>query len=191
MIGNFSQPRWFSLFHFFGVATGIITLSLTCRTSATFCRFSLLSFARFALPRRKWSTAQAKRKILAKCRLCSRPILAVLELTVKTIKWWRGMGKAKTLYTGQNAWKNSRKPELKPKKTPENPTPYPFIYHFTKKVPLSTPCLELCILFDCCKSMHCFSFFFFFYIEINLKNSLYTDVVLFFFSFLPPDTGSQ
>ena len=29
--------------------------------------------------------------------------------------------------------------------------------------------------------MHCF-----FYIEINLKNILYTDVVLFFFSFLTP-----
>ena len=32
---------------------------------------------------------------------------------------------------------------------------------------------------------------FFFYIEINLKNGLYTDVVLFFFSFLPPYTGGQ
>ena len=79
--------------------------------------------------------------------------------------------------------------KTKQKKTsPENPTPaLPFyIPFFTKKVPLSIPCLELCIPFDCCKSMHCF---FFFYIEINLKNSLYTDVVLFFFSFLPPYTG--
>ena len=71
-----------------------------------------------------------------------------------------------------------------------NPPPYRSfcIRFFTKKVPLSIPCLELCIPFDCCKSMHCF---FFFYIEINLKNSLYTDVVLFFFSFLPPYTGRQ
>ena len=89
----------------------------------------------------------------------------------------------------------------KTKKTPENPTPYPFINHFSRKrypfhipsisdkwCPLQIPCLELCIPFDCCKSMHCF---FFFYIEINLKNSLYTDVVLFFFSFLPPCTGGQ
>ena len=79
--------------------------------------------------------------------------------------------------------------ENKTKNTSENPTPpLPFyIPFFTKKVPLSIPCLELCIPFDFCKSMHCF----FFYIEINLKNSLYTDVVLFFFSFLPPYTGGQ
>ena len=32
---------------------------------------------------------------------------------------------------------------------------------------------------------------FFLNIEINIKNSLYTDVVLFFFSFLPPYTGGQ
>ena len=41
--GEFSQPR-FSLFIFYkcDVTTGITTLSLTCRTSSTFCRFSLL-----------------------------------------------------------------------------------------------------------------------------------------------------
>ena len=91
----------------------------------------------------------------------------------------------------------------KTKKTPENPTPYPFINHFSRKrypfhipsisdkcCPFHIPCLELCIPFDCCKSMHCL-FVFFFYIEINLKNSLYTDVVLFYFSFLPPCTGGQ
>ena len=69
-----------------------------------------------------------------------------------------------------------------------NPPALPFyIRFFTKKVPLSIPCLELCIPFDCCISMH----WFFFYIEINLKDSLYTDVVLFFFSFLPPYTSGQ
>ena len=75
---EFSQPQ-FSLFIFYkcAVTTGITTLSLTCRTSSTFCRFSLSSLV-FALPRRKWSTAQAKRKILSKCRLCFRPMLAVL-----------------------------------------------------------------------------------------------------------------
>ena len=62
---------------------------------------------------------------------------------------------------------------IKIKKTPENPTPYPFIYHFSQKrypfhIPsisdkwclFHIPCLELCILFDCCKSIHCFCFFF-------------------------------
>ena len=85
--------------------------------------------------------------------------------------------------------------------------PLPFIYHFSRKrypfhipsisdkwCPFHIPCLELCIPFDCCKSMHCFFLFVcfaFFYVEINLKNSQYTDVVLFFFSFLPPCTSGQ
>ena len=55
------------------------------------------------------------------------------------------------------------------KKPPENPTPYPFIYHFSRKrypfhipsisdkwCPSHIPCLEFCIPFDCCKPMHCF-----------------------------------
>ena len=80
------------------------------------------------------------------------------------------------------------------KETPENPTLYRFIYHFSRKrypfrIPsisdkwchFHIPCLELCIP----------SVFFFFYIEVNLKHSLYTDVVSFFFSFLPPYTGGQ
>ena len=83
------------------------------------------------------------------------------------------------------------------KKLPENPTPYPFIYHFSRKrypfripsisderCPFHKPFLELCIPFECCKCTV-------FHIEINLKNSLYTDVVLFFFSFLPPCSGGQ
>ena len=83
------------------------------------------------------------------------------------------------------------------KKPPENPTPYPFIYHFSRKrypfhipsisdkcCPFHIPCLELCIPFDCCKCTV-------FYIEINFRNNLYTDVDLFFFSFLPPWTGGQ
>ena len=47
-----------------------------------------------------------------------------------------------------------------------------------KWCPFHIPCLELCIPFDCCK---CTVFFSFFYIEINLKNSMYTDVLFFYF----------
>ena len=48
---EFLEPRS-SLFIFYkcDVTTGITTLSLTCQTSSTFCRFSLLLFALFALP---------------------------------------------------------------------------------------------------------------------------------------------
>ena len=101
----------------------------------------------------------------AKCRLCSRPMLAVLGSNCG-----EGWGKqkhfiqAKTLekiYANQN----------ENKKPPENPTPYPFIYHFSRKrypfhipsisdkwCPSHIPCLEFCIPFDCCKPMHCFFF---------------------------------
>ena len=50
------------------------------------------------------------------------------------------------------------------KENPENPTPHPFIYHFSRKrypfripsisdkwCPFHKPCLELFIPFDCCK----------------------------------------
>ena len=71
---------------------------------------------------------------------------------------------------------------MKTKKTPATPTPYPFIYHFSiKKVPLSYTFYQ----------MYFINAQYFFYIEMNLKNSLYTDVFLFFFPFLPPCTSRQ
>ena len=102
------------------------------------------------------------------------------------------MGKARIFYTGQNAWKNSRKPEWKQNKkhlqkiqSPALPFLLYTIFH-EKGTPFNT-------LF---RTLYPFwllyiNALFFFYIEINLKNSLYTDVVLFFFSFLPPYTGGQ
>ena len=76
---EFSQPQ-FSLFFFYkcDVTTGITTLSWTCRTSSTFWRFIFCSSFVSPGPRWKCSTAQRKRKILANCRWCSRPMLAVL-----------------------------------------------------------------------------------------------------------------
>ena len=57
------------------------------------------------------------------------------------------------------------------KKTSTKSNPYPFIYHSShkrypfhipsindKSCPFRIPCLELCVSFDCCKSMHCFLF---------------------------------
>ena len=78
-------------------------------------------------------------------------------------------------YTGQNAWKNSCKPEWKQKNlqkiqplTPlytvfhEKGSPFHIPSISDKCCPFHISCLELCIPFDCCKSMHCF-----FYIEIS------------------------
>ena len=66
---------------------------------------------------------------------------------------------------------------MKTKKTPANPTPYPFIYHFSrKKVPLSYTFYQMYFINAQC----------FFYIEINLKNSLYTDVFFIFLSVPTP-----
>ena len=108
------------------------------------------------------------------------------------------MGKAKHFIQAKTLEKIhtlTRMKTTKQKSRKSNPLPF-YIPFFTKKVPLSytcckwfhfhIPCLELCIPFDCCKCS-----VFFFYIEINLKNSLYIDVVLFFFSFVPPCSGGQ
>ena len=70
------------------------------------------------------------------------------------------MGKAKHFIQAKTLNEMKKK-----KKTPENPTPYPLIYHFSRKrypfrIPFicckwfhfHIPCLELCIPFDCCKS---------------------------------------
>ena len=102
------------------------------------------------------------------------------------------MGNAKIFYTGQNAWKNSSKPELKQ----QQKNPYPFIYHISRKrypfhIPSISdewcpfiPCLELCIPFDCCKSKHCFFCCFFFNIEIN-------QTLFYLFIFFVPMTPLQ
>ena len=106
---------------------------------------------------------------------------------LKQLKWWRGMGKAKIFYTGQNAWKiyaNHNENIKKLQKTQPLSLLYT-IFPFRipsinyKWCPFHKPCLKFCIPFDCCKCTV------FFYIEINLKINLYTDVDLFFFSFLP------
>ena len=97
-------------------------------------------------------------------------------------------------YTGQNAWKNSCKPEWKQKNLQKIQPLTLYIPFFTKKVPLSytfyqwqmlpLPHTLFRTLYPFGRSTAVNQYTVFFYIEINLKNSLYTDV-LFFFSFLP------
>ena len=102
------------------------------------------------------------------------------------------MGKAKTFYTGQNAEKIHA--NQKTKKTPENPTPYPFINHFSRKrypfhipsisdkwCPFQIPCLELCIPFDCCKSMYCLFVFFFLHRNQSQKQPVHRRCFIFLF----------
>ena len=101
------------------------------------------------------------------------------------------MGKAKTFYTGQNAWKNSCKPEWKQKKLQkiqplillstifhEKGSPFVYLLSLTNVAPSTYLVKNFISLLSAVNAL-------FFYIEINLKNSLYSDVVLFFFSFLP------
>ena len=51
--------------------------------------------------------------------------------------WMRPRGTQQKLYGKALLWR---------------PTPYPFIYHFSRKrYPFHIPCLQLCIPFNCCK----------------------------------------
>ena len=72
----------------------------------------------------------------------------------------------------------------------------PFIHHFSRKrypfhlpsisdkwCPFHIPCLELCIPFDCCKSMHCFLFLFFFFFTQKSISKIACTPTLFYFSF--------
>ena len=95
-------------------------------------------------------------------------------------------GESKNILYRPKRLKKCIQTRIKTKKNSENPTPYPFIYHFSRKrypfhIPSISdewcpfiPCLDRCIPFDCCKSEHCF-----FFLHRNQS-----DVVLFFFSFL-------
>ena len=99
-------------------------------------------------------------------------------------------GESKNILYRSKRLKKFMQTRMKTKKPPENPTPYPFIYHFSRKrypfhipsisdkwCPFHIPCLELVSLLTAVNQYTVF-----FYIEINLKNSMNTQT-LFYFSF--------
>ena len=103
-----------------------------------------------------------------------------------------GWGKRKHFIQAKTLEKNSCKPNENKKKTQENPTPYAFIYHFSPKgypfhipsisdkwYPFHLPCLELCIPFDCCKSVHCF------FTQKSIPKIACTQTLFYFFLFVP------
>ena len=98
-------------------------------------------------------------------------------------------GKRKNILYRSNRLKKFMQTRMKTtKKNLQKIQPLTFLYIYqifripsisNKWCPFQNTLLSTLIPFDCCKCTV-------FYIEVNLKNSLYTDVVLFFFSLATP-----